>query len=73
MLLPSSPSSVMSLPSYWFRIKNTRKIREVDYCHWDGEHLRMKRDLRWYKLDELQPISEIEFKNELDKLRQRKI
>lgn len=61
MLLPSSVSYSMRVPSLFFRIKATGKCREVGQPHPDGVHLQLDGELRWYTLDELEPITENDF------------
>jgi len=79
MMIPGPVSTTMQLPSLYFRFKDSNKpkdphrfqVREAYYPHWDGIHLRMKYDMRWYTLEDLDPISEEEYKQEIDNLRKK--
>lgn len=61
MLMPPVPHAEMRVPSLWFRIKETGKCAKVYQPHWDGIHLQLEYSLRWFTLDELEPITEDEF------------
>lgn len=48
----------MRVPSLYFGIKSSGKVGKVYQPHPDGVHLQLEYDLRWYTLEELEPITE---------------
>lgn len=69
MMLPGPNFCSMSVPSYWFKVRSTGKCRKVSEPHPDGKHLRMEYDIRWYPLDDLEPITEEEFNDWVTRMR----
>lgn len=62
-------TTCMSIPSLYFRIKNTNRLGKAYQPHRDGIHLRLNISMRWYTLDELDAITEDTYNYELNNRR----
>ena len=69
-MMPGAMPVSMRVPSRWVRIKGTEKLSEIHQPHRDGIHVRVLGNLRWYTLDELEPVTEEEYKAYVERLRQ---
>jgi hypothetical protein len=65
MLIPSA-TTVMSIPSFYLKVKKTGRISEFYEPHPDGIHLHLARDLRCYSLDELEPVTVQDYRDQLE-------
>jgi hypothetical protein len=68
MLIPSS-TAVMQLPSLYLKVKKTGRISKAYEAHPDGIHLRLEYDLRAYTLDDLEPVTEQDYQNQIERIK----
>lgn len=70
MLLPPSLRTEMHVPSMYLKIKDTGRIGKAYEPHPNGTHLRLERDIRWYSLDDLEPVSEQDYQDYITRIKQ---
>jgi hypothetical protein len=70
MLLPPFITTEMNIPSMYLRIKDTGRIEKAYEPHPNGTHLRFERGIRWYSLNDLEPVSEQDYLNQIAKIKQ---
>ena len=69
MFLPGSSTTVMQIPSYYLKVKKTGRISIAYEAHPNGIQLHLERDPRAYTLDELEPVTEQDYEDQLKRIR----
>jgi hypothetical protein len=69
MFLPSN-TSVMQIPSFFLKVKKTGRIGKAYEAHPNGIQLHLERDLRAYTLEELEPVTEQDYLDQLKRITQ---